>query len=57
LNLHSSGEAKINNVTIDGRGWVPSIEAKVDIRDKNEYVNDEEEEEKGKCGKDIYKPV
>ncbi|KAA6381105.1 MAG: hypothetical protein EZS28_023368 [Streblomastix strix] len=56
LNLHSSGEAKINNVTIDGRGWVPSIEAKVDIKEKNEYVNDEEEE-KGKCGKEVDKPV
>ncbi|KAA6399604.1 MAG: hypothetical protein EZS28_004870, partial [Streblomastix strix] len=56
LNLHSSGEAKINNVTIDGRGWVPSIERKVDIRDKNEYLNDEEEE-KGKCGKENDKPV
>ncbi|KAA6362308.1 MAG: hypothetical protein EZS28_042164, partial [Streblomastix strix] len=56
LNLHPSGEAKINNVTIDGRGWVPSVDAKVGIKDKNEYVNDEEEK-KGKCGKEIYKPV
>ncbi|KAA6394871.1 MAG: hypothetical protein EZS28_009602, partial [Streblomastix strix] len=55
LKLRASGEAIINNVTIDGRGWVHEKDIRDGIKDKNQYIHiDEEIIQKDKCGKEIY---
>ncbi|KAA6357291.1 MAG: hypothetical protein EZS28_047182, partial [Streblomastix strix] len=56
INLRLTGEAKITNVVIDGRGWVHERDLRDEVKDQNEYEN-VGDVEKGKCGKDIYKPI
>ncbi|KAA6382904.1 MAG: hypothetical protein EZS28_021570 [Streblomastix strix] len=58
LNLRPSGEAVINNVNIDGRGWVHERDLRDGIKDQNQYIHiDEEIIQKNKCGKEIDLPI